>query len=91
MQASPRDASGHWFAGALVIVRVHAAQSQGRLGVWESAESRDDRLPLHVHQREDEQVVLLDGQVTFWSGIMSTTSSRGRRSSCPGAFPTRTG
>jgi hypothetical protein len=28
-----------WFAGVRVIVYVDAAQSQGRLGVWESEES----------------------------------------------------
>lgn len=36
--------------------------------MWESEEYLDARLPLHVHRREDEQVVLLDGQITFWVG-----------------------
>jgi len=60
--------SGLWFAGALVVVHVQAAQSDGRLGVWETEEYLDARLPLHVHRREDEQVVLLDGQISFWVG-----------------------
>ena len=64
---TPVDAR-FWFAGALVLVHVRAAQSQGRLGVWESVESRGDRLPLHIHHREDEQVVVLDGEITFWIG-----------------------
>ena len=57
-----------WFAGAMVVVHVEAAQSDGRLGAWESEESLGDRLPVHVHTREDEQVVLLEGKITLWVG-----------------------
>jgi len=62
------ESSALWFAGALVVVHVQAQDSDGRVGVWESVESRGDRLPLHVHHREDEHVVLLEGQITFWVG-----------------------
>jgi quercetin dioxygenase-like cupin family protein len=62
------ETSRLWFAGALVVVHVQAAQSQGRLGVWESDEPRGSRLPLHVHEREDEQVVVLGGDVTVVVG-----------------------
>lgn len=57
-----------WFAGARVILRVQADRSDGRVGVWESDEPRGTALPLHVHTREDEQVVLLAGRVTFVVG-----------------------
>ena len=57
-----------WFAGLRVDVHVTAAQSGGRLGVWESWEPRGTALPLHAHSREDEQVVLLDGEVTIGLG-----------------------
>jgi quercetin dioxygenase-like cupin family protein len=60
--------SAVWFAGARVVVRVRAGDSDGRLGIWESEESRGDALPLHVHRREDEQVVVLDGEVFFHVG-----------------------
>lgn len=68
MEPSPHNSSAVWFAGALVTVHVQAAESRGRVGVWESVESSGDRLPLHVHRWEDEQVVLLEGQITFWVG-----------------------
>ena len=58
-------ASSVWFAGTKVTVRVRAAQSDGRLGVWESEEPHGTALPLHVHTREDEQVVLLEGTIGF--------------------------
>lgn len=60
--------SGVWFGGAMVVVHVQAAQSGGQLGIWESEESLGDRLPIHVHTREHEQVVLLEGEITFWVG-----------------------
>ena len=52
------------FAGARVIVRVRSAQSDGRVGIWESEEPRGTALPLHVHTREDEQVIVLAGTVS---------------------------
>src|SRR3954470_12851351 len=55
-----------WFAGVLVVVHVDASQSDGRFGIWESIEPQGTALPLHVHQREDEQAVVLEGCVTFW-------------------------
>jgi hypothetical protein len=63
MEAHSATAQGLWFAGVRVIVRVDAAQSDGRVGVCESEESRGVRLPLHVHTREDEQVVVLEGEI----------------------------
>jgi hypothetical protein len=60
-----------------VLVLAHgdlddASQSHGRLGVLESIEPRGTALPLHVHHREDEQAVALEGHVT----------STPRRSTC---------
>jgi mannose-6-phosphate isomerase-like protein (cupin superfamily) len=57
-----------WFAGALVVVHVDASRSDGRLGMWESIEPGGTALPLHVHRREDEQAVVLEGRVAFWVG-----------------------
>src|SRR5215207_7557597 len=57
-----------WFGGTNVVVRVRAEESAGRLGVWESEEPPGTALPLHVHTREDEQVLLLDGTIAFMVG-----------------------
>jgi quercetin dioxygenase-like cupin family protein len=62
------DSGAVWFAGTKVIVRVRSAESDGRLSAWESQERRLTALPLHVHTREDEQVVLLEGTVAFVVG-----------------------
>jgi quercetin dioxygenase-like cupin family protein len=68
MERSASLVSGLWFAGTKAIVRVRAADSAGRLGVWESEEPRGTALPLHVHTREDEQVLLLDGTIAVMVG-----------------------
>jgi mannose-6-phosphate isomerase-like protein (cupin superfamily) len=60
--------AGVWFAGTRVIVRVRASQSDGRLGAWESQEPLHTALPMHVHTREDGQVMLLEGTVSFFVG-----------------------
>jgi quercetin dioxygenase-like cupin family protein len=68
MDRPPSVLAGVWFAGTRVIVRVRAFQSEGRLGVWESQEPLHTALPLHVHTREDEQVTLLEGTLSFLVG-----------------------
>jgi quercetin dioxygenase-like cupin family protein len=57
-----------WCGGVRVVVRVRAEASDGRLGAWESEESLGTALPLHIHTREDEQVMVLTGEVTFHVG-----------------------
>jgi quercetin dioxygenase-like cupin family protein len=61
-------ATALWFAGTRVVVHARAADSQGRVGVWESDEPRGTALPLHVHANEDEQLVILEGELTVRLG-----------------------
>src|SRR5215213_11315570 len=60
--------SALWFAGTRAIIHVTAADSGGRLGVWESEEPYGIALPLHVHALEDEQMVILEGEVSVRVG-----------------------
>jgi quercetin dioxygenase-like cupin family protein len=87
MEARQSSWSAVWFGGVTVIVRVHAAQSDGRLGAWESEESFGTSLPLHVHTREDEQVVLLEGEITFWVGDRVHHLAPGDTLALPRAVP----
>src|SRR3954447_7333918 len=75
------------FAGVLVSVRVDAAASDGRLGMWESIELRGAALPMHVHDREDEQVVLLEGDVAWWVGDRVHHVSAGETLALPRGVP----
>jgi quercetin dioxygenase-like cupin family protein len=81
------DAHELWFAGVRVVVHVDAARSQGRLGVWESHEPRGTCLPLHVHTREDEQVVVLDGEILVRVGDATDRLAPGATLALPRGVP----
>jgi quercetin dioxygenase-like cupin family protein len=76
-----------WFAGTRVVVHVEAADSGGRMGVWESEEPGGTALPLHVHSREDEQMVVLEGQISVWLADESHQLSAGDTLTLPRGVP----
>jgi quercetin dioxygenase-like cupin family protein len=79
--------SAVWFAGTRVVVHVTAADSGGRLGVWESEEPRGTALPLHVHANEDEQMVVLEGEVGVRLGDETHRLVAGDTLALPRAVP----
>ena len=83
----PPGARELWFAGVRVVVHVDAEQSGGRLGVWESDEPRGVGLPLHVHTREDEQVVVLDGEILVRVGEATHRLTTGATLTLPRGVP----
>jgi quercetin dioxygenase-like cupin family protein len=87
MDAPASGPRGLWFAGVRVIVHVDAEQSEGRLGVWESEETGGVGLPLHVHQREDEQVVVLDGEIMVRVGDRTRRLTSGATIALPRGVP----
>ena len=80
-------ASALWFAGTRVIVHVTAADSGGRFGVWESEEPRGTALPLHVHANEDEQMIVLEGEVSIRVGEEAHRLVAGDTLALPRAVP----
>jgi quercetin dioxygenase-like cupin family protein len=76
-----------WFAGVRVVVHVDVEQSGGRVGVWESEEPRGVGLPLHVHTREDEQVVVLDGEILVRVGEATHRLTSGATLTLPRGVP----
>jgi quercetin dioxygenase-like cupin family protein len=87
MEAHSAGARDLWFAGVRIIVRVDAAQSQGRLAVWESEEPGGVGVPLHVHTREDEQVVVLDGEILVRVGEETHRLTSGATIALPRGVP----
>ncbi|MBV8910778.1 MAG: cupin domain-containing protein, partial [Gammaproteobacteria bacterium] len=57
-----------WWIDSTVDVRLTAAETDGQLGMWLWVAQRGAASPLHVHHREDEQFLLIDGQARFRVG-----------------------
>lgn len=47
---------------------LDAAITGGQLTVIESHSRRGDASPMHIHSRDDEAFLLLDGEMTIWAG-----------------------
>ena len=51
-----------------MTVLLDSAATNGTLMVTSSAMAQGDAAPLHVHSREDEVFVVVDGSVVIWCG-----------------------
>ncbi|MGH2614811.1 MAG: cupin domain-containing protein [Thermomicrobiales bacterium] len=68
--ASPPDTTGNafWWQGSLMTIKARAADTGGALGLVEGAFYEGFGPPLHVHHREDEGMLLLEGEIRFRQG-----------------------
>jgi quercetin dioxygenase-like cupin family protein len=57
-----------WWIGGPVDVKLTGAQTGGHIGMWLWTTQRGAASPLHVHHRDDEQFLLLDGEARFVVG-----------------------
>jgi quercetin dioxygenase-like cupin family protein len=57
-----------WWFGALAVIKATAADTGGELSIIEVTEPPGAEAPLHVHHREDEGFLVLDGTVTIYVG-----------------------
>ena len=56
----------YWFDGFLMKVLINADDTGGTLSVCEQRHPEGYGTPVHLHEREDQTLVVLDGQVTAW-------------------------
>ena len=72
LQPYIRQAGEHerlaYTGGAELAIILDAAITGGQLTVIESHSRRGDASPVHVHGRDDEAFLLLDGAMTVWVG-----------------------
>ncbi len=66
-----------WWFGALAEIKLTGAESGGAMTVVEVTEPPGAEAPLHVHHREDEAFVVLDGEVTLEVGGASVVARAG--------------
>jgi quercetin dioxygenase-like cupin family protein len=57
-----------WWIDSQVDVTLTAAQTEGHAGMWLWRARRGAASPLHVHRREHEQFLVVEGEVRFVVG-----------------------
>jgi mannose-6-phosphate isomerase-like protein (cupin superfamily) len=62
------EAEARWWVGCLARIHLTAADTGGHLSVLEITEPPNAEGPLHVHHREDETFVILEGEAEFEVG-----------------------
>lgn len=76
-----------WLGGSTVSVLLDAAVTGGALAVMRSTLAAGDTAPLHVHGREDEMFLMLDGDAIVWVGEQRHEISSGGIAFLPRGMP----
>ena len=63
---STSTADLYWFDGFLMKVMLRAEDTGGQVSVCEQRHPVGYGTPVHVHGREDQTLVVLDGAITAW-------------------------
>jgi quercetin dioxygenase-like cupin family protein len=66
-----------WFLGALSQVRVGGEQTGGAFSLIENLNRRGNGSPVHVHDQEDETLLVLDGELQVFVGDDERTAGAG--------------
>lgn len=64
----PGGAHEVWWLDSTVDIKLTAAQTDGHVGMWLWVARSGAAAPLHVHHREDEQFLVVDGLIRFFIG-----------------------
>jgi quercetin dioxygenase-like cupin family protein len=61
----PAGSNEVWWIDSRVDVKLTAEQTQGHAGMWIWTARRGAASPMHLHRREDEQFLVIDGEARF--------------------------
>lgn len=81
------QAAAIWFIDNLMHVRITGSETEGRFCLVEARAARGHMPPLHVHHREDETFVVLDGELTLYAGGDSHRLGAGETALGPRGVP----
>jgi quercetin dioxygenase-like cupin family protein len=76
-----------WWIDSTVAVTLTAEQTDGHAGMWLWEARRGAAAPLHVHSREDEQFLVIDGEVRFVIDGQETVAGPGETVIMPCGVP----
>jgi len=86
--ASPaRTGEPRWFIHSLARVLVDDAATEGRSALVENTGPRGDMPPLHVHHRDDETFVVVEGTLRAWVGDREVLVGPGEAAFLPRGVP----
>jgi mannose-6-phosphate isomerase-like protein (cupin superfamily) len=63
MVVPDHEGEAFWYGGCLATFRATSDQTGGTFVMLEMLAPRDTQTPLHVHEREDEAFVVVDGEL----------------------------
>lgn len=81
------DGEAHWFTANRITIRVRAEDTGGAFGMIEAVAPPGAAPPLHVHHREDESFLVLEGEVTIRCGEESFRAGPGDFAFLPRGVP----
>jgi quercetin dioxygenase-like cupin family protein len=86
---SSRTTTDHpfWYLGGLVQVVVPGAATSGKLSMLTFDDPKGQAPPLHVHEREDELWIVLDGRITVFLGEEERDLEAGQAAFGPRGVP----
>jgi mannose-6-phosphate isomerase-like protein (cupin superfamily) len=87
--ATTPDSTGDtfWWQGSLMTIKARAVDTGGALGLVEGIFYQGFGPPLHVHHREDEGMLVLDGEIRFRQGAEEFVAGPGRLVWVPRGMP----
>jgi quercetin dioxygenase-like cupin family protein len=75
--SSPDTQAAIWFLGALSQVRLGGEQTGGAFSLTDNLNRRGNGSPVHVHDQEDETLLVLDGELRVFVGEEAHTAGPG--------------
>jgi quercetin dioxygenase-like cupin family protein len=75
--SSPDTQAAIWFLGALSHVRLSGEQTGGAFSLTDNLVRRGNGSPVHVHDSEDETLIVLDGELRVVAGEDDHTAEPG--------------
>lgn len=85
--SSPTTNQARWFFSNLVRVRLDGSESEGTLEIVEGQGLEGEMPPLHVHHREDEYFVVLEGELSLHTPEGSRRVAAGEAAHGPKGVP----
>jgi quercetin dioxygenase-like cupin family protein len=75
--SSPDTQAAIWFLGALSHLRLSGEQTGGAFSLADNLNRRGNGSPVHVHDQEDETLIVLDGELQVYVGEEEHTAGPG--------------